>query len=797
MKIKRKIRKIRKKIRKLLVINYYVSCHKNKKIKPNFVLIESKHGKDIAGNMFYLLREINENYIDKKVYIVCTNKDKFKIKELLKYYNIKDFGFVKKNSLKYYKYLALSKYIFTDTSLAGLYIKKDDQIFVNTWHGTPLKLMGKKEKSKKYSIANVQKNHILANYLIYPSEYMKDIMDEAYMIDNFYNGEYLMEGYPRNSIFFDLERASQLREELQLGDKKVYVYMPTWRGILNKQRDQEQIERLKQYFTEIDNQLNDDQILYVKLHVFVKENIDLLNYKHIKEMPKYIETYDFLNMADCLITDYSSVFFDFANTRRKIILFTYDLEDYLQERGLYFNLKSLPFPIVGDVNSLVKELNTARNYDDTKFLEKFCSYDNKNATKNICEKIFSDKIKEQNTRKDKKEKVLIYISTIAKNGLTTALINLLETIDTDKRDYVLTFYDNIKTRESEEFKILSEKFEYIPIDAGLPYSFFEMIAAILFYKFNIKSKTIELLLDRLYKRKIDKHFKDIKFDFVINYSGYNSKFISTFQRFDAKKIIFVHNIMSNEMKFKNNQHKLTLIGAYQNYDFVIGVSEDVTRDVGQISGKKDNTFVINNLMNYNKIVDKSKGPVEYDEYTESNVSIEKLKEVLNTNGIKFINIGRFSVEKGHFRLIDAFVKFNSEINENSFLIIIGGYGNLYSKTLEYVKQQKCSDKIIIIKNVSNPISILKKCDLFILSLHYEGQGLVLFESMISGVRCISTDVPGARDVLKKFPENLVTDNFEGIYDGMVRFSEGDIKHIEMDFDKYNNEQIEKFEELFN
>ena len=96
---------------------------------------------------------------------------------------------------------------------------------------------------------------------------------------------------------------------------------------MTKRKNKEQIQEIKMYFDEIDKKLTDDQILYIKLHVFVKSNIDCSEYKHIKEFPNEYETYDFLNVADILITDYSSVFFDYANTGKKNILIPYGKED--------------------------------------------------------------------------------------------------------------------------------------------------------------------------------------------------------------------------------------------------------------------------------------------------------------------------------------------------------------------------------------------------------------------------------------------------------------------------------------
>lgn len=102
--------------------------------------------------------------------------------------------------------------------------------------------------------------------------------------------------------------------------------------------------------------------------------MDYSKYKHIKPFPKEYETYDFLSICDILVTDYSSVFFDFAITKKKIILFTYDLNEYMEERGTYFSIEELPFPIVETVVKLINEINYPRDILMEQFLNEFCRY---------------------------------------------------------------------------------------------------------------------------------------------------------------------------------------------------------------------------------------------------------------------------------------------------------------------------------------------------------------------------------------------------------------------------------------
>lgn len=95
---------------------------------------------------------------------------------------------------------------------------------------------------------------------------------------------------------------------------------------------------------EIDKRLRDDQIFYVNLHNFLNAELEYEGYRHIRPFPKEYETYEFLSIADCLVTDYSSVFFDFANTRRKIVLFAYDEDEYFATRGCTWIMKNCRFP---------------------------------------------------------------------------------------------------------------------------------------------------------------------------------------------------------------------------------------------------------------------------------------------------------------------------------------------------------------------------------------------------------------------------------------------------------------------
>lgn len=127
------------------------------------------------------------------------------------------------------------------------------------------------------------------------------------------------------------------------------------------------------------------------------------------------------------------------------------------------------------------------------------------------------------------------------------------------------------------------------------------------------------------------------------------------------------------------------------------------------------------------------------------------------------------------------------------MIIIGGYGTLYNETLRYAEDSLSN--IVIIKSMSNPIAVMKKCDLFILSSYYEGLGLTLLEADTIGMPTISTNVQGPRGFVQEYGGVLVDVNSEGIYNGMMEYMNGKVKAMNVDYEAYNKRAVEQFEAM--
>lgn len=785
----------------------YTSFFEKTKIKENTILFQSYDGSSISGNVYYMLQEIyNDNYYNKfKKYVVASSKEYRKIKKFLRNKKItQNVKVIILNSRKYCKLLTQVKYLINNSTFPTYFIKKEGQVYINTWHGTPLKAMGRSIKNSPNELGNTQRNFFMADYLLFQNDFMFEKMREDYMLNNFYKGEYLISGYPRNDIFYNQEAKEKIKKELGIQDKKVYMYMPTWRGSLVEKNNMTQYHYLMYLLFQLDTSLKDNTVLYVKLHNYVDSKIDFKVFNHIRKFPTKYETSEFLNITDGLITDYSSVFFDYANTKRKIILFAYDKNEYLSNRGLYLDYDKLPFTFATSVEELLKQMEDSKDYNQyQEFVDEFCRYDSINTTKKICDYIFKNiktdqlKVIKGETYKNNKQNVLVFGGTLEKNGITTALKGIFKNIDLTKKNYILTFYKSKVEANKQEINFFTGV-DYIPLQGKRNTTLWETIIQLLYFKLNVNTKYTKKIINKIFEREQKRLFPNIKFDYVIHFTGYERNIMHLFKNMEAEKIIFVHNDLKQEEKTKSNFHKNSLIEAYEKFDKIAVVRETMIENIqSYLKGKdKEKVYVVHNFNNIETILNNKNKEITFDHETYANIELSDLKQILeDKTSNKFINIARFSKEKGLDRLIKAFQKFQSN-NKDNYLIIIGGYGIQFEEIQQLVEKLN-NDHIVIIKAIRNPYPILDKCDCFVLSSLYEGLPMTIMEALILGKKVISTNIQGPKEFLSKGYGYLVESSEHGLEQGFEDYIKGKLDNLEkFDAKEFNNNALKEFEKLF-
>ncbi len=779
----------------------YIRLYRTLPLDPHGILLECQHGSEVNGNTFYMLRELCENplFRDYTPHLSVREGAKKKISGLLARYNLLEkVSMVVLSSEEYFTALASCKYLVNDNTFLPFFIKKEGQVYLNTWHGTPLKTLGRQIKSDLHNIGNTQKNFFVADYLLYPNSYTMEHMIADYMLENIAPGTCVLGGYPRNAAFFDAERRRELRELLQLEDKQVFAYMPTWRGVASDPSDKRSSLYMQYYLYELDELLTDHQVLYVNLHPIAAKDIPFRHFKRIRPFPWVYETYEFLNLADCLITDYSSVLFDFAVTGRKIILFTFDKESYLADRGLYLDLEALPFPVINTLAELYAEMNSEKHYDDSAFLQQFCNYENASAAQKLCRLLLygdpSDLIL-QNIPHNGKENVLIFVGNLAKNGITSSIKCLLRNIDTEKRNYIITA-ESWRVGKTNMHQLLEfpPNVAYLMNTGKMNVTPKELTWVTLFTFGLIRTELYLKKMRHAYPYEIKRLLGDIHFDHVIHFTGYEHKRILLYSTFPCNRVIYVHSNMVQEIEVRQNQRRDVLEYAYQNYSKVALVTENMWESARSFNPSADRFMISRNIVDHQHIRSMAQEELLLEERTKLNVSEEEFYRILNSENKKFITIGRFSPEKGHLRLIDAFSRLWLE-DPSIYLVIIGSYGVLYEETVAHAAQLLCAEHILIIRAVDNPYTILKRCHYFVLPSFHEGFGIVLAEADILGLPAISTDIMGPRGFMQEHGGTLVPDSEDGLFQGMRDMLDGKIAPMDVDYESYNREAVAQFEAL--
>ena len=282
------------------------------------------------------------------------------------------------------KALRTSKYWISNYRMLDHQHPKKNQVYVQCWHGTPLKRLGYDLSASDNAMNSMQEirqkyrtDAAKFSYLVSPSPFTTKVFATAWnLIKTGQTDKIIEEGYPRNDRLINAtpEEVKKLRQNLGVNDKKVILYAPTWRD------NQHTSGTGYTYKTEVDfdklrDELGDEYVILFRAHYLVANSFDFDKYKgFVVDVSSYSDINELYLAADILITDYSSVFFDYSNLGKPIIFYMYDLEQYAGElRGFYISLDELPGPIVRDEDHLLAEIHACDGWSPDDKYQSFCA----------------------------------------------------------------------------------------------------------------------------------------------------------------------------------------------------------------------------------------------------------------------------------------------------------------------------------------------------------------------------------------------------------------------------------------
>jgi CDP-glycerol glycerophosphotransferase len=303
---------------------------------------------------------------------------------------------VRRESWRYYYELARAEYWVDNQGFPRQFTKRLGTTYVQTWHGTPLKTMGFDEPALAALPPEKQREHAAMierwDHLVVPSEYFVQTFVAAYR----YRGNLLRVGYPRNDPLLtknDPDNIRGLKEFLDLPkNRKLVLYAPTFRDEQHRIKAQFSL-KLDLYL--LARELGEDYFFLIRAHYLDRVTIAPQHRSIAANVSGHPDVTELMLVADVLITDYSSLFFDYANLARPMIFYTYDYDHYLRTRGTYFDLAStVPGPLVSSTEEIVSCLrdldSLAGKYADASaaFRAKFCGYDTGTASDQIVAQFF-------------------------------------------------------------------------------------------------------------------------------------------------------------------------------------------------------------------------------------------------------------------------------------------------------------------------------------------------------------------------------------------------------------------------
>ncbi len=357
---------------------YFIAL-KTTRVDEKSVAFESYQGRSFSCNPkgMYMAMKDSDEFLEFHFVWAFRNPQKYK--------HLEDerTKIVKTESFSYFRALSGAKYWVFNSNTRSFLKPSNKQVFAQTWHGTPLKKIGcdvQYEASALTNLCDIRKNYIREgkklSLMISPSKYCTEKLVSAFGLEKLGKKNIVLEtGYPRNDRLFSYtgEEYKNLREQYGIPKgKKAILYAPTFRDnrhSLTKGYD----TGIGLDFKKMEKLLGQEYVLLLRAHYFVSEHIcDAGQNGFVIDVSKVDDVNDLYIISDILVTDYSSVFFDYANLKRPIFFYMYDYDEYKNKvRDLYIDLSELPGPLVDSEEQLAEEIKNAADFRPDKKYEEF------------------------------------------------------------------------------------------------------------------------------------------------------------------------------------------------------------------------------------------------------------------------------------------------------------------------------------------------------------------------------------------------------------------------------------------
>lgn len=580
---------------------YYAKRFDTTPLDPTLVLYETRDGNSIVDSplaMFMYLATQPQYAQLKHVWVINPEADEDAIKTSLPADLLTKVRFVTRDTPAYFDAILSAKYLINNSTFESFFTKRPGQVYINTWHGTPLKHMGFDTNFPADSSKNVIRNLLMADYILSPNAHTSNIFIDGYRLRGNYPGEILESGYPRIDRTLNSDPAKVLAALAKDGvklepGKPILLYTPTWKGTDVNSASDDIAQIIKEVQT-ITAKFHDQYNVLVKVHPFAYENIKNDPQVAGQLVSNYFDPNELLAVVDVLITDYSSIFFDFMVTDKPIIFYAWDKDLYDYSRGMYFDQDELPGPTAENITQLLAIIGDLAAqeapYKDkyAQMKAKIVPYDDGDATKRYVDYIFAGTPSDQITIRQvdsTKQKLLFYAGGMRSNGITTSFLNLTSNLDYTKYD--VTLLSNVPNNQDSRANIAA-----VDPHVRLMFRFGNNIMTRqeddldrYFMANGVKVSERDKYPARGYAREMQRLTANLHFDVAIDFSGYSYFWGRHILGADAAhRVAFMHNDLWADAhrevdgKMPILKDLMGMFSLYYQFDKMLSVSP-MTRDV--------------------------------------------------------------------------------------------------------------------------------------------------------------------------------------------------------------------------
>ncbi|SMX87722.1 CDP-glycerol glycerophosphotransferase [Brevibacterium casei CIP 102111] len=728
-------------------------------IDESSILYESNHGGKLTCNVLPMVLEMVDDprFEHFNHYVVLPNRSY--LPPALQ--DRPDVIVVPRESDLYLRKLATSSYLINNNTFPSYFSRQDGQQYLNTWHGTPIKSMGREIRNGNFDYRNAARNFLQVTHFALPNSHTRDQLLNQYNISNLFQGHVELTGSPRMDTTLNMQHSTREAVRNRLGveqGQKAVLFAPTWRG-------------------ELGNVVSDFDTELSVLALIEAEGFCALYRGHpvalggraeseepvVHTVPDDIDTNVLLGCVDAVISDYSSIAFDAAAAGLPVALYAHDEELYAAQRGFSLDIHEIGMPVltdVGEVSTWLKQLHASGsgNVDDVYF-----RHEDGGATERVIDFLLEPR---PETRcEPSPNNVLLFEGHFIPNGITSAAGELNKVLAETHLNPIVAVEPSAITPFAERSGSFSEATEMVAVIPRIAGSTDNAEQRWLIARQHQGHSMTRRQLDAIheaYKAEFHRLFGYSQFRAAIGFEGFSLYWSNLFAAATAdRKVGYLHADMYGEASSRF-PYLWKVFDTYQYFDALACVSADALEQNRKnlTAWTRPGQFLVaENLIDIHRILDEAKAEVEHD-----------FAQFCAAHRSTFVAVGRISIEKGSDRLIDGFLQV-AQMNPDVGLVVIGD-GPLRMELERKIQLAGFEDRVFFTGLLASPFAHMRHCDNLVLASHHEGQGIVILEGLVLDLRIMSVDIPGPRSILADGAGLLVENSMEGLVRGFLDLING-------------------------